>query len=304
MGTKYHDGERKVQKITGEEVIANSNGRVIVDTIVKGAFNFVSNQPMVVVSTVDLAGAVWTSTLVGENGFVKVLDERRLTIDLAKLKSTKKDIFFKNIEDSPAIGMLFMEPATRRRYRINGDIVEQGSSIEIQVEEAYPNCPKYIQKRTVNFLEDNHLDTSTAEGSILSSLEVKWIESADTLFVGSSSKGGRLDASHRGGNPGFVEIAENNTVRIPDYAGNSMYNTLGNFIENPNAGVTFVDFAEGKTLQLTGKAEILFDQNSEENLQKTTGTGRYWTLHIERWISTENHHQANWEFKEFSPFNP
>lgn len=304
MDDKYHDGERKVQKLTGEEIIANSNGRVIVDSIVKGAFNFVSNQPMVVVSTVDLAGAVWTSTLIGENGFVKVLDERRLTIVVAKLKSTKKDIFFKNIEDSPAIGMLFMEPATRRRYRINGHIVKSGSLIEIQVDEAYPNCPKYIQKRTVNFQEDNKLDTTITEGSILSSSGIKWIESADTLFVGSSSKAGRLDASHRGGNPGFVEIAENNTIRIPDYVGNSMYNTLGNFIENPNAGVTFVDFAEGKTLQLTGKAELLFDQNSEENLQKTTGTGRYWTLHIERWISTENHHQANWEFKEFSPFNP
>ena len=45
---------------------------------------------------------------------------------------------------------------------------------------------------------------------------------------------------------------------IPDYAGNTMFNTLGDS-PHPNAGLLFVDFERGSTLQLTGLAEILWD---------------------------------------------
>ncbi len=66
-------------------------------------------------------------------------------------------------------------------------------------------------------------------------------------------------ASHRGGHPGFVHIINNRQLRIPDFTGNSMFNTLGNFVCNPYAGLIFIDFEQGRLLQLTGKAEILWD---------------------------------------------
>ena len=43
---------------------------------------------------------------------------------------------------------------------------------------------------------------------------------------------------------------------IPDYAGNNMYNTLGNLSVNPTAGLLFIDFDTGDTLQLSGVADI------------------------------------------------
>ncbi len=113
-----------------------------------------------------------------------------------------------------------------------------------------------------------------------------------------------MDASHRGGAKGFVEILENGTLKIPDYKGNSMYNTLGNFLLNPRAGLLFIDFQAGITLQLSGTASLLFNQSAGEDLQKTTGTGRYWLFETKEWILTEQHHQADWEFIDFSPFNP
>ncbi|WP_324028351.1 pyridoxamine 5'-phosphate oxidase family protein [Maribacter sp. BPC-D8] len=121
---------------------------------------------------------------------------------------------------------------------------------------------------------------------------------------GSQGNDGKLDASHRGGNPGFVEILEDNTLRIPDYVGNSLYNTLGNFIQNSNAGLLFVDFENKKTLQLTGEVTIIHDQNSTEDLKKTTDTGRFWTFKIKEWVLTENQHNVDWEFTGSSPFNP
>ena len=113
-----------------------------------------------------------------------------------------------------------------------------------------------------------------------------WIQSTDTVFIGSQGTDRKMDASHRGGNPGFVEALDNHTLRIPDYQGNSMYNTLGNFVQNPHAGLLIIDFDNGKTLQLTGKAEIIFDQSGEMDLIKTGGTGRFWLFKVSEWVVT------------------
>ena len=65
-----------------------------------------------------------------------------------------------------------------------------------------------------------------------------------------------VDVSHRGGRPGFVKL-DGNTLTIPDFPGNNAYNTLGNFLINPKAGLVFPDFETGDLLMLTGKVELL-----------------------------------------------
>lgn len=45
-------------------------------------------------------------------------------------------------------------------------------------------------------------------------------------------------------------------LEFPDYSGNTMFNTLGNIAINPRAGLLFLDFEGGATLQLTGEAWI------------------------------------------------
>jgi len=83
-----------------------------------------------------------------------------------------------------------------------------------------------------------------------------------------------------------------------------MYNTLGNILQTKKAGLLFIDFENKRTLQLTGKAELLFDQHTELDTQKTTGTGRYWLFSTIKWIQTDNHHPMDWEYLDASPFNP
>ena len=305
MDKIYHAGERKIQQMFGEEQIANRNGRIIKNKIVKGAFNFIEKQPIAIVSSTDKAGNIWTSLLVGQPGFLRINDEVSLNINCKMLRSARADIFYENIKANPQIGMLFIELATRGRYRVNGQAAISDDGIEISVHEAYPNCPKYIQRRVITFPDlEQVAKIRQSEGTNLEESEKVWICHADTFFVGSTNKGGRMDASHRGGVKGFVEILKDGTLKIPDYIGNSMYNTLGNFLENPNAGLVFVDFQKGNTLQLTGKAKLLFDQNTPTQVKPTIETGRYWLFRTEQWIRVDNHHQANWEFIDFSPFNP
>src|SRR5690606_11273383 len=89
------------------------------------------------------------------------------------------------------------------------------------------------------------------------------IAAADTLFIGSGYGAGGdrssdgYDASHRGGSRGFVQAASDGTLlRIPDYAGNNYFNTIGNLIRDPRVGLLFVDFATGGLLHVTGRARI------------------------------------------------
>lgn len=305
MDDIYHQGEKAVQRMAGEETQAQSNSRIIQDFVIKGAVNFIEKQAIAIVSSVDSDGTVWVSLLVGDYGFISVPSLKSVSFNKDAIHSDLNDIFYKNIINDPSVGVLFIELETRRRYRVNGLIEEVDNRLNLTVKEAYANCPKYIQQRVFSMPERfDHKATTTASGKAMTPMITDWISSADTLFVGSQDKTGKMDASHRGGKRGFVKIAENGVLKIPDYQGNSMYNTLGNFYQNPQAGLLFIDFKNRRTLQLTGSVKLVFDQESEEDLLATTGTGRYWLFELEEWIITNNHHLVEWEFLSYSPHNP
>jgi predicted pyridoxine 5'-phosphate oxidase superfamily flavin-nucleotide-binding protein len=200
--------------------------------------------------------------------------------------------------------MLAIELASRRRLRINGTIAHESDALlQLQVKESYPNCPKYIQRRQISTPRQGADMTSrlSAQGEVLSSEQRAIIAKADTFFVASVHPERGVDASHRGGNPGFVTIVDDHTLRIPDYPGNSMFNTLGNFTANPRAGLIFLDFESHRTLQLTGQPEILYDV--DRTAEETGGTNRHWQLHIERWVEISLAQQLDWSFQDYSPYN-
>lgn len=305
MNDIFHSGEREVQRRTGEVMIANSVGRIVKDVIVGGVINFIEKQPLAIVGSIDSFGQAWASLLLGDFGFAKVLTPKTLIFDIDKINSTKEDVFYKNIEENSDLGLLFIELVSRKRFRINGMASINKSKIEIGVQEAYPNCPKYIQRSVISLPDYfEEIRPTITQGNTLSKESKDWLIKADTIFVASLSTNKKVDVSHRGGNPGFIEIIDNDTLKIPDYRGNSMYNTLGNFVQNPNSGILLIDFAKGETLQLTGKSELLFDQNTKEDNLKTANTGRFWLFKTEKWIHTENHHKVDWELLDYSPFNP
>ena len=118
----YHEGELQVQERAGELKEGVRNGRAIANSIVKGALKFISQQPMVVVASVDEQRNVWASVLFGRPGFMTALDERKVEFDLSQAGINSHDPFWENIKQNVPIGALVIELATRRRLRINGEI--------------------------------------------------------------------------------------------------------------------------------------------------------------------------------------
>lgn len=298
----YHEGELLIQKRAGQAMQARRSGGVISDAIPKGALPFIAQQSLAAVASVDAQGSLWSSVLLGPPGFLSAPHDRRVEIDLSSNPLSPHDPLWANLEHERRVGLLIIDLASRRRLRVNGSARRRGDRLEVEVAEAFPNCPKYIQRRIGVLGEGSPQSRHEAEGGpFLTSRQQEAIRQADTLFVASRHPQRGLDASHRGGMPGFVQIVDERTLRIPDYPGNGMFNTLGNFAVAPQAGLAFLDFQQGRLLQLSGQVEILWDQEAPEGGK---GTGRAWQLSLQRWRQASLPRRIEWEFLDYSPFNP
>jgi uncharacterized protein len=151
--------------------------------------------------------------------------------------------------------------AFRRRVRINGVLTESDNAgLTLDVDQAYGNCPQYIQPRHISINEEpNHpARTPQYRGEVLRGTDIRLIESADTFFLGTTHPDSGNDASHRGGPAGFVRVTPEG-LWWPDYPGNNVFNSFGNLAVDPTAALLFIDFRTGNTLQLSGTAAVDWD---------------------------------------------
>jgi predicted pyridoxine 5'-phosphate oxidase superfamily flavin-nucleotide-binding protein len=79
------------------------------------------------------------------------------------------------------------------------------------------------------------------------------------FFIATADDTGAPDCSYKGGVAGFVRIADDHTLEIPDYDGNGMYRSWGNVAVNPRVGLLFIDFEAPKRLRVNGHAQISQD---------------------------------------------
>ena len=86
-----------------------------------------------------------------------------------------------------------------------------------------------------------------------------FIEKAPFVVVATSGPGG-LDCSPRGDPPGFVRVADQKTLLIPDRRGNNRLDTLRNLVVDPRISLLFLIPGVGETLRINGRAAILTDQ--------------------------------------------
>ncbi|MUL85345.1 pyridoxamine 5'-phosphate oxidase family protein [Mycobacterium sp. CBMA247] len=257
----YHSGELAVQRRMGQEAIAARVGRMIRTEVPAAAAAFLAEQPMIVIAAADDAGRVWTSLIAGPPGFVHADDPRTITVDaLPAPGDPLRDI----LRGGQQVGMIAIEPRTRRRMRVNGSAEPVGKGLleglRIETDQVYSNCPKYISRRDIADLRIGMELPDVHRGESLSDRQQQLISTVDTFFIGSADPAGSADASHRGGNPGFLQVISPRLLRWPDYRGNSMFMTLGNVSVNPRCGLLVVDWSSGSTIQLTGTAEINWDE--------------------------------------------
>ena len=76
------------------------------------------------------------------------------------------------------------------------------------------------------------------------------------VLASAGTAGGLLDASPRGGPPGFVQVADERTLLIPDATGNNRLDTLENLVADPRIGVLFLVPGVDEVLRVNGTARL------------------------------------------------
>lgn len=297
----FHSGEVELQRQLGvAERMAKFGQRVIRDFMPDQHRDFFEKLPFLVAGTVDASGDAWATLLAGEPGFAHSADPQQLSLAVPR---DSNDPAMSGQGQGGAIGILGIELHTRRRNRMNGAIAALGDSgLTIAVEHSFGNCPQYIQTRNWHMAERGMEAATVEQISTLDEAACAMISAADTFFVASyvDLPDGRrqVDASHRGGKPGFVRIDDTGRLTIPDFAGNLHFNTLGNFLRNPRAGLVFVDFANGDMLQLTGDAEVILESPDIAAFQ---GAERLWTFSPRKLVRRKAAFPLRFDFLEWSP---
>lgn len=251
----FHSGELAVQQRMGQAETAGRVGRMIRADIPAVAAAFLAEQPMLVIAAADAAGRLWASELVGPPGFVHAVDAGTLAVDARPVAG---DPLRDTVRGAARIGMIALQPQRRRRMRVNGTATPDGAGLRVVTDQVYSNCPKYISRRQVESYQPD-VAQSPRRGTELDAGQQAAIAAADAFFTATADADGNADASHRGGNPGFLEVLSPTRLRWPDYRGNSMFMTLGNIEVNPRCGLLVPNWATGGALQLTGTAELIWE---------------------------------------------
>ena len=269
METAFHPGEVALQRIAGVDQRMDAIGRsVIRDHMPDQHRELFEKLPTLLLGAIDDHGQPWATMLAGAPGFVRTPDARTLR---AAAWPAADDPVASLLSEGAPIGLLGLEPHTRRRNRMNGRITQlhAAAGLTVAVQQSFGNCPKYIQAREPEWIT-RAAAPAEAFGTALPAAARALVERADTLFIASASGAqvgsGRaegVDVSHRGGMPGFVKVSEEpdgtTLLAIPDYIGNFFFNTLGNLARWPRAGLLFIDPALGDMLQLAVQTQLVLE---------------------------------------------
>jgi uncharacterized protein len=106
----------------------------------------------------------------------------------------------------------------------------------------------------------------------------RFIQLSPFVVLASSNTTGSMDASPRGGTPGFIKTLDERTLLIPDAPGNNRLDTLENIIGTGRIGLFFMIPGIDETLRINGAARL---SCHEEHLQLFSAEKRRPRLVIE-----------------------
>ncbi|MBB3473574.1 pyridoxamine 5'-phosphate oxidase family protein [Sphingomonas sp. BK345] len=294
----WHEGERFIQEKVGvAERMAEVGKRVVRDFMPDQHRDFYAQLPYIVLGSIDDAGDAWATFVEGQPGFMTSPSPTILNISA---RVDPSDPASGGMADGQPVGLLGIEMHTRRRNRMNGFVAVTPEGMRIDVDQSFGNCPRYIQLRDFSFAHDPALPYrgEVEESATLDADARTAVTAADAFFVASYADREdrrQVDVSHRGGRSGFVRIGDDGTLTIPDFDGNLFFNTLGNILLNGRAGLLFVDYETGDTLQMAGDAEVILESPEIAAFQ---GAERLWTFRPRKVVRRRGALALRWRMRD------
>ncbi|WP_225832136.1 pyridoxamine 5'-phosphate oxidase family protein [Streptomyces sp. NK08204] len=288
----YRAGSLAVQDLVGVRDRADHVGRSLGQDIKPVAAAFLELQPLLIVGAADPGnGQVWAAPLTGTPGFVRATGLRQMSVGTGTPPAGPLAVALST--PGTPVGTIALDPRTRRRMRLNGRLRPTARGFAVEADQVFSNCPKHIQRRDSYEWVAGREPGPPEHLRQLDTAATGFIRAADTFFLATAHDAG-ADVSHRGGNPGFVQVVSPHELTWPDYAGNAMFLTLGNLRADPRAGLLLLDWTTGDTLQLTGEAHAEFTADGARTVRFT----------VTQAVRIPAALPLRWSAPEYSPANP
>ncbi|OJZ74626.1 pyridoxamine 5'-phosphate oxidase [Mycobacterium paraffinicum] len=249
----FHEGETATQRRAGVEAEAKRlEGMLDSSGLSHGAATFLASQRFAALTGRDDDGVLWVSPVTAPPGFLRGRDGV-----LHVATSPREGDPLHQLPAGQQIGLIAIDFATRRRLRVNGELVGSDlAGLTIRVDQSYGNCPKYIHHHAIDTAALAAPHSLRARHAALDPSDQAMIARSDTFFLGTTHPTRGSDASHRGGPPGFVRVDAPDRLWWPDFPGNNMFNSYGNLAVDDEAALLFLDFDTGASLHVTGTAHV------------------------------------------------
>jgi uncharacterized protein len=108
----------------------------------------------------------------------------------------------------------------------------------------------------------------------LSADVMAFIAQRDSAYLATASADGQPYVQHRGGPAGFLQILNDHTLALLDYAGNKQFISVGHLAENERAFLFLMDYANARRLKLWGRARVSNDPEVIASLMPSAGSRR------------------------------
>lgn len=297
----FHAGELEAQRRVGVVEKMERQGRRGVRSLMPIQHRqFFAQLPFMLAGAVDADGQPWATILTGAPGFMQAPQADLLHIAAQPVAG---DPLAGVLVPGADIGLLGIELPTRRRNRANGTLEPSApGTLTVRVDQSFGNCPQYIQQRAWSTVPTPPAG-QPSRGTVLDAAAQQLVAAADTFFIASAYQlpqaglAAGADVSHRGGKPGFVRIDDERTLTVPDFVGNFFFNTIGNLLLHPRAGLLFIDFEQGTLLYVAARAEIIWDG---AEVAAFTGAQRLIRLHIDSVVRIDHALPLRWSAPSYS----
>jgi uncharacterized protein len=303
----FHEGELALQARTGvQERLAEVGARFLREQMPEQHREFFGQLPFLLAASVDGGGQPLAAVLAGPPGFASSPDP--CTLDIQAWPAAG-DPLASALRKGAPVGLLGIEPHTRRRNRLNGHVAKvHAHGFQVHVDQSFGNCPKYIQAREAVFDGKAPAAGAIDDLRVLDPRARHLVAGADTFFIAtahpqalaSHSAEHGVDISHRGGRPGFVRVADSGgALLVPDFTGNSFFNTLGNLLLEDRCALLFLDFESGDTLHIVARARVIDDGGE---LRSFRGALRLLALEVVSARRVAHALPLRWTIAQPSPF--
>jgi ferredoxin-NADP reductase len=191
-----------------------------------------------------------------------------------------------NLRPGGSVGVLGLDPITKRRVRVTGTVDAQTlSQIVLTIHQACDDSPAALSGRQTNIgpVQSPRQEPKRIKSDKhpLDNYSIALIERSDTFFLATSSGSKEptipatvlgSDMSIRMGPAGFVSVQQHPSVRTSgayhtlkwaERPENDLFHSFGNIALNPRAGLLFIDWVTGDTLQITGTVETFYNECGE-----------------------------------------